>query len=459
MTADLDALGLLANRRRFSVRFGEVEAGPALRGANMSSAMNQMPNAEVTIDLARLGAPVDYLSGMSIAALEGDRAFPRFVGSVVSAEPKRDGTDEVAVEAVGAAALSERQIMGMAVRGVPPFELVYVVARSAGLREEQLNIDGVARLPRESFEVLAPVDNVVVDHATEFAGVRFLPRDACARALAALEVDNDLRDAYAAPAYALALVTASRCLDAEERGLALIDLAVAWLIVRLRYGLAVLPDGQPLPFQRNESLASPARRDIVFVRGLATTRQWLRRPRTIAAPRSVDLTPSNPRLDPNLSRLSLQERQAMLALARAAHEVDPIGRVQALFEAIEFYVGDIKVDKLFSKCDRKGILRALPRLMAEQSRRIEQLVGDLNNAPLRTRLMRALDIDGVLVTAPEIELLWRLRDLRNDVVHGRRSDLPVTEDVEYGVSIVSRMLVYRVARLLAEGDVGSLTPQ
>lgn len=149
----------------------------------------------------------------------------------------------------------------------------------------------------------------------------------------------------------------------------------------------------------------------------------------------------------------------MLALARAAHEVDPIGRVQALFEAIEFYVGDIKVDKLFSKCDRKGILRALPRLMAEQSRRIEQLVGDLNNAPLRTRLMRALDIDGVLVTAPEIELLWRLRDLRNDVVHGRRSDLPVTEDVEYGVSIVSRMLVYRVARLLAEGDVGSLTPQ
>jgi hypothetical protein len=450
MTADLDALGLLARRRRFSLRFGEAEAGHALRGANMSNAMNQMPNAEVTIDLARLGMPVDYFSGLAMAALEGERVYPRFVGSVVSAEPKANGTDEVEVEAVGAAALSEQQIMGMAVRGVPPFELVYVVARSAGLREEQLNIEGVEQLPRESFEVVAPVDNLVVEQALEFAGVRFLPAESGSRALAALEVDQDLRDAYTAPAYALVLVTASRCLDAEERGLALIDLAVSWLTVRLRYGLAVLPAGRPLPFRRSKSLASPARRDIVFVRGLATTRQWLRRPRTVAAPRSVDFTPADLRLDPNLPRLTLQERQAVLALARAASELDPLGRVQALFEAVEFYVGDVQADKLFSKGDRKSILGALPPLTPEQSRRIEQLAGDLNNAPLRARLMCTLDIDEVPVSAAEIELLWRLRELRNDVVHGRRSELPTVEDVEYGVSIVSRMLVHRVSRLLTE---------
>jgi len=451
MTADLDALGLLANRRGFSLRFGEVEAGPALRGAQMSSAMNQMPNAEVTIDLARLGMPVDYFSGLSMAALAGESAYPRFFGSVVSAEPKTEGPSEVRVEAVGAAPLSERQLMGMAVRGLPPFELVYVVARSAGLREEQLNIEGLEQLPRESFEVVAPVDNVVVDQAAEFAGIRFLPGELGIRALAALEVDQDLSGAYVAPAYALALVTANRCLDAEERGLALVDLALAWLTVRLRYGLAVLPAGQPLPFRRSESLASPARRDIVFVRGLATTRQWLRRPGTVAPPRSVGLTPPNPRVDPNLSRLNLQERQAMLALARAAREADSLARVQAMFEAIEFYVGDVKADKLFSRHDRKRILGSLPPLSAEQSRRIEQLTGDLNNAPLRTRLMRILDIDAVPVAAAEIELLWRLRELRNDAVHGRRSELPAAEDVEYGVSIVSRMLVFRVARLLADG--------
>jgi hypothetical protein len=450
MTADLDALGLLANRRRFSVRFGDVEAGPALRGANMSNAMNQMPNAEITIDLARLGTPVDYLAGLSIAAVEGDRAYPRFLGSVVSAEPKEDRTNEVEIEAVGAAALSEQQMMGMAARGVPSFELVYVVARSAGLREEQLSIEGIEQLPRESFEVVAPIDNVIVNQVAEFAGVHFLPRELGARSLAALEVDDDLSDSYAAPTYALALVTANRCFDAEEHGLAMLDLALAWLTVRLRYGLAVLPAGQPLPFQRSESLANPSRRDIVFVRGLTTTRQWIRRPRTVAAPRSTDLTPADLRLDPRLPRVSLQEQQAILALARAASEVDPLGRVQALFEAIEFYVGDVKADKLFSKSDRKRILRAIPPLREDQSRRIDQLVGDINNAPLRTRLMRTLDIDEVPVAAAEIKLLWRLRELRNDVVHGRRSELPVTEDVEYGVSIVSRMLVHRVARLLAE---------
>jgi hypothetical protein len=76
-----------------------------------------------------------------------------------------------------------------------------------------------------------------------------------------------MRAAFDAPAYVLTLATASRMLDAEEEALAQIDLALAWLITRLRYGLATLPDGRPLPFRRRESLARPRRRDPVAVRG------------------------------------------------------------------------------------------------------------------------------------------------------------------------------------------------
>ena len=73
------------------------------------------------------------------------------------------------------------------------------------------------------------------------------------------------------------------------------------------------------------------------------------------------------------------------------------------------------------------------------------LIDNLNNAPLRLRLMQALDEDNVPINCGEIDLLWRLRALRNDVVHGRRSELPAVEDVDYATSIVARMPVYRAA--------------
>jgi hypothetical protein len=57
-----------------------------------------------------------------------------------------------------------------------------------------------------------------------------------------------------------------------------------------------------------------------------------------------------------------------------------------------------------------------------------------------------MDDEMVPISDGEVELLWKLRKLRNDVVHGRRSDVPAPEDVDYAMSIVARMLVHRVAR-------------
>ena len=46
----------------------------------------------------------------------------------------------------------------------------------------------------------------------------------------------------------------------------------------------------------------------------------------------------------------------------------------------------------------------------------------------------------------ELELLEKLRKLRNNVVHGRSSERPLTDDVEYATSIVARMLVFHASR-------------
>jgi hypothetical protein len=441
--ADLDALGLLAARRETSVRFGAVEVGPALRGANLSSTVNQMPDADLVLDLERAATPPDYFGGLTVSAKERGERLPRFTGSVVRASPAADG---VQVTALGGISLAESLSGGLAVRGVPNFELVYVLARSGGLRDEQLRIDGLDRLPRETFEVIAPVDAVELDGALDFGGVRFVPAAVGARALSALEVSDEMRAAYETPAYALALVTTTRALVAEEEGLAQIDLALAWLTTRLRFGFATLPGGHTLRFTRTESLAQPNRRDLVLVRGMLTSRQWLRRPGSVPERRTVRLIADGARLDPNMPSMTLQGRLALGALARATSELDPLARVHALFEAIEFYASGVTVPSLFTKSERQALIRSLPQSFNDEQReRVGELVQKLNNPPLLVQLMRALDTDGVPMAAGEVDLLWRLRALRNDVVHGRRSELPAAEDVEYATSIVARMLVYRAA--------------
>lgn len=256
----------------------------------------------------------------------------------------------------------------------------------------------------------------------------------------------ELRDEFDAPTHALAFVTARRTYDAEEQGLARIDLALAWLTATLRYGLAELPDGNPRRFSREQSLTRVGRRGIVAVRGLVSTRQWLRQPAVRERDGAVALDNTNRRLPQAFQPLTLQEQHALSALKRATEVPDLLASVHALWEAIEFYTSGATVESMFSKAELKAIRDAMPtEFSAEQRAHADDRIGHFNDPSLMVRLRGLLDKEGVPITDGELELLLALRKLRNDVVHGRDSKSPPAEDVEYATSIVARMLVYRVA--------------
>jgi hypothetical protein len=187
----------------------------------------------------------------------------------------------------------------------------------------------------------------------------------------------------------------------------------------------------------------------VAAHGVATGRQWLRSPQGIAyrlelllaEVEDLDLPPLPPNVSP-------QMKEAFSSWRRAAEEADPLAAVVALWESVEFYVSGVSVDDLFSKPQRRAVLRAAAEgLAGEQLRRVREVVGRLNEAPLMVRLREALRQDNVTYTEAEISLLRKLRNLRNDFVHGRSRELPTDRELRYARAIVNRMLVYRVARL------------
>lgn len=74
------------------------------------------------------------------------------------------------------------------------------------------------------------------------------------------------------------------------------------------------------------------------------------------------------------------------------------------------------------------------------------LLAKLNDPPLIAKLRGAADRDGVPLTDAEIALLQRVRVVRNDTAHGRDAKLPTVDDLDYAVSMVTRLLLHSIAR-------------
>lgn len=422
-----------------SVQFGPVDVSNTLIEAQTESGPGATSAGTFKFNFGESAETPDYFGELSVAMIYQGISQPIFTGSVTEAAPV---ADSVTVKAVGAQQLHEQIVSDMVYADVTTPELIYVLARSSGIRHDRLNIDGMESLQEETFEIVVPVDGVVTDRIVEFAGVEFLPANYAMDPR--LEISDEQRAEFAATAYARASIVASMMLEAEEKGLAAIDVALSWLTVQLRCGAAMLPPGQALPFARQEALASPSRRDLVTVRGLTTGRYWFRRPSLTSQERSAHLTSSVRPLDGTLRPLTLQEKQALLALGRSSREPDLLARVQDLWEAIEFYCSGTSVNPLFTSEQLNEIRRSLPELGADQHKHATELIGQLNSPPLMIRFKQAILTDGAPLSEGEINLLVRLRKARNDVVHGRESRLPAPEDVEYATSLVARLLIYRI---------------
>jgi hypothetical protein len=143
---------------------------------------------------------------------------------------------------------------------------------------------------------------------------------------------------------------------------------------------------------------------------------------------------------------------AIRAWRRAVSTNDRIAAASALFEAVEFYVGDLELPPVVPRSKVRALCRVVIRsdLDDAQRQRVIDVLAWVNRPPLRARFQAALKADGVPYTDDEIRVLWRLREVRNAAVHGAKSAEPEAHDLELGRGLVNRMLVFRAFSKTAE---------
>jgi hypothetical protein len=424
--------------------FGATDVSLAVRGGSISQSLDSRGELRVTLDPAAFPAdPVDYLARLE-AGLGHEPGTNRFVGHASRVTLRDDGLLEL--EASGVQVLVETLPGQFEHLDVSTPEVVYAIARSAGMVHEELFIPALDALTHEIFEVIAPVHGVVVSDRLELSGVTLLPREAVLERLAELGFSSPPA-LSGADAFALGLQTARLVYDAEEAGLRQIDLALDWLTTRLRYAIAAFPTGQVQPFDRAERRAIPRRGQLVVVRGLLSGRRWMRAAAAELKTTTAGIIDNDPLINGLPENSAASERLALAACRRAVADTDPLARVQAIWEAVEFIVAGVAVPRRWAPEDLQAIADALPKdLPHVLLARARDAIADLNQVPLMARLRHVIECEGLPCSDAEIALLAALRRVRNDAGHGRDARVPSRDELDEATAVICRLAVVRLTR-------------
>lgn len=387
------------------------------------------------ISLARNSLPIDYSVQVVVKAARGEsEEGPLFTGFVKTAATE---ASQMTPEVASGLNLAESQLPYLRVAGANPLEIVIAIVEEGG---ETINIEGELPLaPVEVFSVECPIGGIASGDDMLVGRVRF----------SSASVNNALPELVKITgneitALATCYVVATTLAEAQERGLAHIDLALDRLLLTDLYGYSADPAGRPLDYSRERWRSRPTRLDGVIVRSLQGPRSWVRGTRSMAQELKHEQGDFASRWGFLSDRVPEDVGQAMAALRRASDEQEgAVQRNQSIWNALEFFAANAKVEDILLGSDKKAINKAIRGLGFDKWKtdRLVNIIGRANNPPLMTKVFAQADADGCVLDDDEQALLWKLRQARNDSSHGKLNLGPSKEDLRRGASLVARLLL------------------
>lgn len=431
------------------VRLGRVDVSFAVTRLKVKSQMSDRPKATLSLDTMRApSSAIDLSADLSIVERTQNRAV--FTGEITSATLVGQQLDLTAQTGM---ALSDEMVSDMNTFGMEALEMVRTLLVHAGLTQNQFSLEGLQVPELDYFEVVFPVHGLKTDERVYLAGVSFVPQRVLFASpwFAADLLRPSLRDAFAGfDTFVVVGVTATWATDAEELARARAVEALALIAVDARCSVVAGPGQVRRRYLRSDARAVPALAEYCALRAVATGRGWIRE----TSSRSM-LKPADLSAIPNFGALFIAGlpddlKLTALSVYQAVTGEQTLTRNLALWDAVEFYAGTVKVPDVFTRSDQKVLLRQIVRATewnADQRARLVEVKQMLNARPLLWRLRKRLVGDEVPFTDAEFGDLKRLRTSRNDTVHGRHMDGPTDTLVRSGVGLLSRAVVYSAARI------------
>lgn len=430
---------------RVRVTVGGVDVSASVETLTITTSINAIASAAFAVKAGELDSHLDWQGEVRVVATKPvERAM--FTGVVTEAKPDQT-LDRIQISCRGGGVVLEEAMADRGVLAVPGVDAIHWLLRHSDWPDDRMDLQGIEEeLPREVFEVVATVEGLAIAKATQVGDVRFIPSDEIVVPKVEAQHRGLVNDLISTGTVALVHVDAWRTFDAEAAGLGRIDVALAWLDGRAQDGSAIR-GSLPWAFRRVTTQARPRRGRTAFTRGCETERFILFSSET-RAPNATSLSPYDSwAMPPLATSLRRSEELAILAWSRANQATITEQRVQALWDAMEYYAASTSVPRMFESetLDLLVSCTTTVDLTLDQRERVVGSLRQLNAPPLMVRMRHAAENDGVALNVTERELLARLRRARNRASHGRQSEDVRAEDLRHGLSLVARLLAARVA--------------
>lgn len=429
----------------FRIRFGHDSVTRGIQSLNMREELSTDAKADARIAVGSFAGKAADFRPLSVIENASERLFTGWVDRV-------EVVDGIAQVQMRNGYQLEGRFDRLAIGGgITPEEMAWSIGRIAGFTEDSLHIQGFARVA-DRFHVAMAVRGVLLDGERRFERVRITQDTGTVRA--ALDFVSDtgwVDDLLKDECWAIASVEAGNLYEAEQEGVALIHATLDRLVVESHYSFASSPDGQLLPFRREDLFTDAQAVPVALVRAASRSgRAWIRTLGELAHTQAL----KNRRVQLIGPRVGEHPQfdEAIRAWRRALIASDRVAAATAISEAIEFYAGGTKPSPSFSAVQLRALRKALRAattregaplaLTSAQKQRLNGQMGRLNEPSLKQRLRAALSLDGVPSTEGEITAVWRVRTARNNFVHGQSRDEPDDDDLDVARAFVNRLLVW-----------------
>jgi len=359
----------------------------------------------------------------------------------------------------------QKSIMGFVTAKVKPHNLMYLILRSAGLKDESINIEGFDKTVEATYSVSILIKNLVIKKQFGLGLIRFYPPENQYEILdnSSEQLKRELENLNKKYCWAVAHVKSNNLFDAYRLGreIVLNSIDILSSVVRDDCVFDFYCVGNNTSYW-NRDYATPE----LIVSTIANINNNLSNEnvtidfRNIFEPSYLDV---NYHILEKIKQITWAESlllkdikkdnkiwslmSSLKWLRRSWHADNINDKVIYIGMAIEFMINDEKVAPIYNKDNIKEIKQKLNEIKFLKDPDIDRILSRITEPSFKLKMYSMIDRLKIQISKNDLILLEKIRDERNDIIHGRR-ECDIDElKISLAINIICMMVVKKLYSL------------